>query len=734
MTRTIIAGSRLVHSYEAVEQALDQCGWQPSLVLCGMARGVDTPGERWAQMHGIPVAHYPADWAGQGLSAGHNRNAEMAANADALVAIWNGRSPGTRNMIERARSDGLRVHIHMVQDVPPPPPTSPIPSRFSWARSGGYEVSSAGDQRFSALFARLEDGRTIEAHYQCDVKGYQPGGSDWKLGKGKPPLRPVNLWGEYLNLWKRWAAANPDLMRHLREAASTGVLSDLFASTEVNQAHALATILNAESPPVPTPSVAVVPPPPPAIHKLPLGTRLAVGLGFATVNAELDMETYSEAGYIWDEAERKWQCPPGAVKKGLPVIGLDNYARHPTTQILMFAYDLKDGLGWRWWCLGMPFPADLAAHIAAGRVIEAHNVSFESRMWHHVGVARYGWPPVGERQWRCSAAKARSYALPGSLGQLGKVLALPIQKDARGEALMKVFSMPRNPTKGDPRTRIHLSYAPPPAPPLTGRVPKAYTQALQEHRDSLDYVQYNVTDIVTEAEASGRMPDLGGEELDWWLDDQRINARGVQVDVEGLQNCAEIVRQALAKYESELFQLTGIDSANKVAQLLARLSAEGLHLTSLDEENVEEALKRTDLTPLARRVLEIRQAAGSASVKKVFAMLNRVSPDGRMRDLYVFCGAHTGRCIAEGSMVAVRTATGEVRERAIEDVRADDQVWDGEEWVGHDGVVCSGDREVITHDGVTGTPNHLVYVSMDQAVPLEHAKREGLSIFKVFPQ
>ena len=116
---------------------------------------------------------------------------------------------------------------------------------FKWSRYGGYECSSRGDARFSAFNARMPDGRTIEQHYQCDVKGYQPGGTNWRLGKGKPPLRQVDLWGEYLALWRVWAEHNLPLMRELYVAAkSTGILSDRFATTDVNQARALATILN----------------------------------------------------------------------------------------------------------------------------------------------------------------------------------------------------------------------------------------------------------------------------------------------------------------------------------------------------------------------------------------------------------------------------------------------------------------------------------------------------------
>lgn len=126
--------------------------------------------------------------------------------------------------------------------------------KFLWQRyrhNVGYEVSSAGDTRFSALFARLNDGRTIEQAYQLDVKGYRQRGNDWRLGKGQKPLRKgIDLWAEYKALWQQWAAENPALMRELRRAAEdeAGVLTDKFASTKISQARALAEILNETKP------------------------------------------------------------------------------------------------------------------------------------------------------------------------------------------------------------------------------------------------------------------------------------------------------------------------------------------------------------------------------------------------------------------------------------------------------------------------------------------------------
>lgn len=122
-------------------------------------------------------------------------------------------------------------------------------NNYSWARysDNSYEVSSQGDKRFSALYAKLKDGRTIEEAYQLDIKGYRTKGNDWKLGKGKKPLNNKNkeqIWQEYKNLWVQYLNENPDLEKDLREKAAGKVLTDKFATTDVSQARALSEILN----------------------------------------------------------------------------------------------------------------------------------------------------------------------------------------------------------------------------------------------------------------------------------------------------------------------------------------------------------------------------------------------------------------------------------------------------------------------------------------------------------
>jgi hypothetical protein len=123
--------------------------------------------------------------------------------------------------------------------------------RYRWARYArtgeGYEVSSHGDKRFSALYARLRDRRTIEEAYQLDVKGYRAIANSWRVGKGKPPLLAMTqdeLWEAYLNLWRQWAIENPVLMADLAVNARGKVLSDKFASSVISQARALCLLLN----------------------------------------------------------------------------------------------------------------------------------------------------------------------------------------------------------------------------------------------------------------------------------------------------------------------------------------------------------------------------------------------------------------------------------------------------------------------------------------------------------
>ena len=116
MYKVIIAGSRDFTDYELLCSFADQtlAGAEDVEIVSGGARGADALGERYARERGRRLKVFPADWKKWGAAAGPIRNAEMAAYADALIAFWDGRSAGTRDMIRKAEDRGLRVQVRMI--------------------------------------------------------------------------------------------------------------------------------------------------------------------------------------------------------------------------------------------------------------------------------------------------------------------------------------------------------------------------------------------------------------------------------------------------------------------------------------------------------------------------------------------------------------------------------------------------------------------------------------------
>ena len=119
MMHVIIAGCRDFNDYAVVErETMDFIGKFIGKIeieiISGGAKGADALGERFAKEHGLPLKIVPADWETDGRSAGPHRNEQMARMAGSLIAFWDGRSKGTKNMIDTARKFGLRVKIVMI--------------------------------------------------------------------------------------------------------------------------------------------------------------------------------------------------------------------------------------------------------------------------------------------------------------------------------------------------------------------------------------------------------------------------------------------------------------------------------------------------------------------------------------------------------------------------------------------------------------------------------------------
>jgi hypothetical protein len=111
--KVIIAGSRTITNPYVVGSAVAASGFEITEVVSGGARGIDWLGELWAKLSAKPCTVFPADWETHGKRAGVIRNKQMADYADALIAIWDGKSPGTKNMIEEAKKLGLKVYIYI---------------------------------------------------------------------------------------------------------------------------------------------------------------------------------------------------------------------------------------------------------------------------------------------------------------------------------------------------------------------------------------------------------------------------------------------------------------------------------------------------------------------------------------------------------------------------------------------------------------------------------------------
>jgi DNA polymerase len=373
-----------------------------------------------------------------------------------------------------------------------------------------------------------------------------------------------------------------------------------------------------------------------------VGQRIPVMNGFATILAEGDFETFSEAGFRWDDGTQKWAGLPlaGKTKRGLPVVGVYNYVLHPSFDIIQLAYNLKDGEGARIWRPGMPNPDPLLNWVQRYKhrvweftekdwtveedvtgVLEAWNVFFEATVWNLYCVPKLGWPPLYLEQLRCCMAKAALAGYPRALDNAGPVLRLTQQKDKEGSHLINKLTRPRNPTKNNRLKRWTRETAP---------------------LDFAKFDAYNVQDIMAESEASTRLPDLPPRELAIWKVDQRINHRGMRLDLKVIDDCIAIIQQAEAKYWAELREITNgeVQTHNEVKPTVEWLKTQGVYLDGLDEDIVEEELEKNH-TRAVRRVLQIRRTLSFGSVKKLYAMRMQACPDERLRDQYAYAAAHT---------------------------------------------------------------------------------------------
>jgi DNA polymerase len=339
-----------------------------------------------------------------------------------------------------------------------------------------------------------------------------------------------------------------------------------------------------------------------------------------------------------------------------------------------------------------------------------HNSHFDRTVLRHCGVNI----PVDKIT--DTMVIALQHSLPASLGMLCDVLGVPQDKakDKAGKKLIQLLTKPR---------------------PKNVKLRRATRET---HPDEwAAFIEYARLDVDATDCVYRRLPrwNCSDRERSLWLADQAINDRGVAVDRDLARSATRAFERTARALAARTARLTGgvVASLTQRQRLLDYLAVHHAFAPEDMTKGTVTALLKGDLDPKVRELLEIRQQASATSPAKYDVILNAASSDGRLRGVIQFCGAsRTGRdCLAEGTPVLVKCyLSGEICEKPIEAVTKDDLVWDGDAWVAHAGVVFSGDKDVVEHDGLVATAKHIVYISTTESMTLGEAKQKGVPLWR----
>ena len=317
--------------------------------------------------------------------------------------------------------------------------------------------------------------------------------------------------------------------------------------------------------------------------------------------------------------------------------GVYRYADSPYFDLLLFAYSVDDNpVQVVDLASGEQLPEEILNALTDDRIQKhAFNASFE-RVCLSVWLRRnyperfisYGSPEdacgnyLSPNAWRCTMVAAAYLGLPLSLAGVGAVLQLQQQKMSDGKALIRYFCVPYDHVNGVPQF-----HAPTDAPEKWNV-----------------FRAYNQRDVETEQAIEQRLSRFPVPEFVWqeYALDQTVNDRGIQVDLQLVQQAIRMDALTKDKLLQRMKALTHLDNPNSVYQLLGWLETQGYSSDSLGKAQVQERIKTAE-EPV-RSVLELRLQLSKASVKKYQAMQNAVCSDGRARGMFQFYGANrTGR-------------------------------------------------------------------------------------------
>lgn len=335
--------------------------------------------------------------------------------------------------------------------------------------------------------------------------------------------------------------------------------------------------------------------------------------------------------------------------------GVYAYADSPAFEVLLFAYCF-DGGETRVIDLaqGEVLPEDVAEAVFDDSVVKtAFNANFERTC-----LSKYFGRYLPPDSWHCSAVQAAMLALPRSLEDVGAVLGLDERKMKEGKELIRYFCVPCKPTKANGGRRRNL----PCHAPEKWEVFKSYC----------------VRDVDVEKAIRRKLwkfPIPEGE-MEVYRLDQRINDRGVLVDMGLVRQAVRCERLHKEVVTERAYELTGLENPNSVAQLKGWLGENGVEAESLSKKAVAELIEGADGE--VEELLRLRLLMAKTSVKKYEAMERSVCSDGRVHGLLQFYGANrTGRWagrlvqmqnLPQNHLPDLELARGLVREGRFEDV------------------------------------------------------------------
>lgn len=327
----------------------------------------------------------------------------------------------------------------------------------------------------------------------------------------------------------------------------------------------------------------------------------------------IDVETYSSAD----------------IKK----TGAYKYCEAPDFEIMLFAYAFDDepvqiiDL-----MQGEIIPPEVRVALVDPKILKtAFNANFERNTIgknYFKACHVYKDCAMNPEQWDCTMVRALRLGLPGSLDMVGKALNLEEdkQKMKEGKALINYFCKPCKPTK----------------------VNGGRTRNLPEH--DLEkwelFKQYCIRDVEVEREIRNKLSRYRvlDKEKKLWNLDQVINDRGINLDVELIENAIKCDEEYSLRLKEEAIKLTGLSNPNSAAQLKKWLSDKvGYEVTSLTKDSIPGLIENASDNSVIR-VLALRQLMAKTSIKKYQAMLEARKEDNRVRGLLQFYGANrTGR-------------------------------------------------------------------------------------------